>query len=414
MHHWKKHLYVKQPPGFHIGDSDMVWKLNKSLYGLHQAPLCWNNDLNNYLTNVLGYHRSDYDPCIYTKQASHGLIVLCLYVDDTLVAYDALDEQSWLTDKQLLFTKYAVSDLGDAHWILNMKLTRDRNARTITLSQQAYVEQMLISFGMEQCKPAVNPCHLDLSLPVELLDNSSAAPLSEVQHSLYRSIVGSLLYAANMTRPDISFAVGRLSRHLAAPVQQHLTAAKHVLRYLSGTRTLALIFKPPPASSDATASTTPIVVYCDSSWGNDLSNRKSTSGILVTLFGNAIHWASKKQSCVSLSTTEAEYYAMAHAMVELLWATRAIGTMSGTDTQPGILLCDNQSTIQLGKHHVTPSARTKHIDIKHHFLRDHVKQGDALLRYIPSADNLADLLTKSMDSSVKLSELVLKLLTPAL
>ena len=158
-------LYVKQPEGYHSGNANMVWLLKKALYGLKQAPYAWNKEVNAYLVNVLKYKPLYSDPCIYIKQTKHGIIVLCLYVDDTLVAYHSKDEAQWLVSKsKTVASKYVITDLGNANWILNMKVDRDRSKQILHLSQQAYVEQMLISFKMQDCNAISKPCQYDLTL----------------------------------------------------------------------------------------------------------------------------------------------------------------------------------------------------------------------------------------------------------
>jgi hypothetical protein len=218
-------VYVKLPQGYD-SNTGKIWKLNKALYGLKQAPYEWNRELDNALVQ-LGYHATSADPCIYTRATSNGrFIVLSIYVDDTIILYHAKDDGEWLSDKSKIESKYKIQDLGDLHWILNMRVIRNRSCHTIILDQEAYIEKLLMIHNMTTCKSVINPSlAADLTRPKDATDVS----LSTSQHALFRSIVGGPPYAANMTRIDIGYSVGVLCRQLAAPTERHLTGAKHVL-----------------------------------------------------------------------------------------------------------------------------------------------------------------------------------------
>jgi ribonuclease HI len=181
-----------------------------------------------------------------------------------------------------------------------------------------------------------------------------------------------------------------LSRYVSAPAQHHMQAATHVLRYLAGTPNLGLSFA---KSSDSNAG---IQIYTDSSWGNDKEDRKSTTGIVVRLNGCVIGWLSKKQSTVATSTTEAEYMALGEATREALWYRTWVSEVLGKNTAP-IIYSDSQSALALSKND-TYHSRTKHIDITHHFLRDHIKQKRVRIAWISTKDQQADLLTKMLDT----------------
>jgi hypothetical protein len=272
-----------------------------------------------------------------------------------------------------------------------MKAVRDRTTGTITLSQEAYIKQLLIDHGMDinTIRTVDNPCDPSLTTVLthsELLDSTL--------HSTFRSIIGGLSYAALMTRSDIAYAVSALSRHLAAPTMQHLNAAKRILRYLAGTAHYSMIFQSPPSEQKSPLYQYPIVAYTDASHGNDLSDRKSTTGSIIKLFGNTICWQSKKQKCVALSSTEAEYYALSSTVCEALWVKQWLYEVFGIK-QPILVLCDNQSAIHLASHD-SIHQRSKHIDIRYHFIRDHIKQHSIDVKWLPTAKQEADILTKCM------------------
>jgi hypothetical protein len=396
-------VYMEQPEGFHSGESTMVCKLNKALYGLKQAPYEWNQEVNNFMLQ-LGYTAIVCDSCVYIKKTeADRIIILCLYVDDTVVAYNKEDESVWTNDKQAISNYYSIKDLGNCEWILNMRVTRNRETKLLMLCQEAYVNRMLQQFNMSNCNPASNPeCAVDLSAP---LDGKEAVPLTVNDHSAYRSLVGALLYAANTTRVDIAHVVGILSRHVAAPSQHHLNAAKHCLRYLKGTAKHGMIFGVQNFSTTNTnidlQSTKMkdhvITAYTDSNWGGCLADRKSTTGTLVKYNGNTISWLSKKQTTVATSSTEAEYVALGTATKEVLWYKMWFKEVFGVDLVPTIF-GDNQSSIHLSKHD-SSHQRTKHIDITHHFVRDHVRSSNVVIVWIPTGEQQADLLTKMLPTS---------------
>lgn len=426
-------VYIFQPEGFEktagatgttgtsTGGPKLVCKLNRALYGLKQAPRAWNKELHKYVTG-LGYHQLWCDPGVYTKRTSHDrLIILCLYVDDTVIAYDKQDELVWLADKQKLQHQYKLSDLGDCQFVLQMVVDRDRTNRTIKLSQKSYIDKLLVKYGMAQANPTNNPCTDEeftrmLKTPAGTSTSTSAGatgpvgsivtddvelkPLSHGDHTVYMSIVGSLMYAANTLRPDIAYATGVLARSMSAPAVLHLKAAKRVLRYLKGTADLGLTYTAGSTSPAGTAGATELqhslVAYTDASWANDLAGRKSCTGAVIKYNGCTVSWLSRKQPTVSLSSTEAEYMAATTTLQECLWIRGWLSEVFGV--KPSIqILCDNQSAIALtGNDSI--HQRSKHIDIRFHFIRDYVTDGVCTIKYIGTNDQEADILTKAMKS----------------
>jgi hypothetical protein len=290
-----------------------------------------------------------------------------------------------------------------------MRVLRDRTAKTIKLSQQTYVEKMLATYKLEQCRPEKNPFYQHNYTLTYDKENGETNKLNQEQHNLFRAIVGSLLYAANMTRVDIAFSVGVLCRQLATPNFQHLHGAKHVLRYLSATSGYCMLFSAShPSDLDGE---TPLVTYTDSDWANNPIDSKSTSGALFKLFGNVTTWISRRQSIVALSSTEAEYIAASEAAKESLWTRQWLSDVLGHSylKTPTRLLCDNQSAISIassGGHH----QRTKHINVRFHHLRDHVAKGDIKLVFVTSELQLADILTKHVTPLAKFVSAVASLM----
>ena len=206
--------------------------------------------------------------------------------------------------------------------------------------------------------------------------------------TLYMSIVGSLLYASIMTRPDISFAVQALGRHMQASGPEHMVAAKRVLRYLQGTKELGLVYE----AGDISRGKPSIVGYSDSDWAGDHDTRRSTTGYLFMLDnGGAVSWSSKLQPTVALSSAEAEYMAVCAAVQEAIHLRQLISDLGYMQDQPTVIFEDNQGCIAMSANPVFHK-RTKHIDIRYHFIRERITSGDVELRYVATEYQLADLI----------------------
>jgi hypothetical protein len=382
-------IYVEQPEGFHQGGPNVVGKLNKALYGLKQAPRQWNKTIHQFMLK-LGYRPLKSDPCVYKKLSKTGRhILICLYVDDTIISVHRDDLAEWEADKEKISSTYAIKDLGECQWILNMKVTRDRNKHTITLSQQAYIERMIKQYGLENTRSVSTPAApVDLTLPA---DNSDALRLSSEQKEKYQSIVGSLLYAANITRLDIAFIVNRLCRYTADPCHHHLHAAKRVLRYLGDTNDHCMIFGANPTQHSEPT----LTAYSDSDWGGCKETGKSTSGIIVQFNGDTISWISRRQGPVAQSSTEAEYIALAETTKELLWYRNWIYEVLETWT-PGLIYGDNQGSVTLAGNADIMNARTKHIGLRYHLIKDEIGKETIKLEWVQSENQLADILTKPL------------------
>ena len=379
-------VYIILPNG--CGElSGKIWKLNKALYGLKQAPHEWNTEMNKTLIS-LNYIPTKADPCIYVKRIPNTTeyITVYLYVDDIISTFVEEIEYQWDTDFNVIKSKYDLKDLGDCAWILNMKVIRDYTKGTIILSQEAYIRQALIDRGIDinTFKTRDNPCNYSES---HIPTDTTSELLNPTEHQQFQSDIGTLNYAALMTRFDITYAVIALSRKLAAPTKNDAIAVNRIFRYLAGTVHYALVFKKP-------IKLTGIVAYSDASYANDTSTYKGTSGSLITVDGNVICVRSKRQKCVALSSTEAEYYAMGSTVCEALWIQLWRKEVTGVN-QIITVLCDNQSAMKLASHD-TIHQRSKHINIRYHFIRDHIAQGSVQIEWVSTNYMLADILTKAM------------------
>ena len=373
-------VYVQQPEGFEVhGDSNekLVLKLNKSLYGLKQSGRNWNNLLHKYLSDQ-GFKQSQVDPCVYTMQSNNDLTVILCYVDDILLMSSSDKVLSETKGKQK--KKFVMKDLGQISHFLGIEFSHENG--TIAMHQTDYLNRLLCRFDMLNCKPKYTPCDMN----VNKFENE---PAEETDATLYREIVGGLIYAMTCTRPDLSFVVTKLSQHMSKPNARHMTMAKHTLRYIKATINKQLVFR---------KSENPLTLtgFCDSDWANS-EDRKSVSGYCFQMAseGPLISWKSKKQNCIALSTCEAEYVSLSLATQEGIFLMALINDMFCLNVIKFHIECDNQSAISLAKNPVL-SQRTKHIDIKYHFLRNLVHNDTMKINYVPSECNVADALTKPM------------------
>jgi len=220
----------------------------------------------------------------------------------------------------------------------------------------------------------------------------------EMKQVPYRSAVGSLIYLVTGTRPDKAVATGEVAKFCENPGKQHWGAVKRILRYLKGTMDVGLLFKPSNVSLEG---------YCDADWAGDLDNRRSTTGYIFMIGGVPVSWKSKRQQTVALSTAEAEYMALSDASREVTWLRRILLNFNCEQVSPTVVFDDNQGCIALAKNPVEHE-RTKHIDIRYHFIREMVESKVIDVQYIRSEDMLADLLTKGVnrDRHVKLCKLM--------
>ena len=378
----EEEVYMKQPEGFVVpGKEHLVCKLKKSIYGLKQSPRCWNTALHNQLKKM-GFVQTATDPCVYTYSGGE-VVYLGVYVDDIIVA--AQSDKKLAEVKKELASRFDIKDLGKLHHFLGMKIVQDEATGSVWIGQPAYTESILKKFGMENAK--ISPTPVD---PSNKLVKATEADEPFDQH-IYQSAIGSLLYLSVATRPDISYAVSNVAKFSANPTTRHWNAVKRIMRYLKGTSDLGLVFKP-QKNCDC-------VGYSDADWGGDLDDRKSTSGYVFQIGGGAVSWRSKKQTSVALSTAEAEYVALAFTAQEALWLRHFLTDMIAEPPGPMVIYEDNQSAIAMTK---SPQfhGRSKHISIKYHFIRDLLMDGMVEVKYCPSQEMIADMLTKGLSKNV--------------
>jgi hypothetical protein len=333
---------------------------------------------------------------VYVKRSRTGaLIAIAVWVDDLWHFYDKRDAtefQELEGSVRALFPKMVKA--VDVRSVLGMRVRRDRKRGTLTLDQQVYTESVLRRFGMEFCKPTDSPA-VDKKLS-KAQGPASEKEREEMKDTPYRDAVGSLIWLAGQTRPDIAFPVSVLTRFMSDPGAAHWTNAKRVLRYLKGTtRTKLQYGARRRGDTSTTANVCVLEAWSDADWAADVDGRKSMTGYVVLLNGNVIAWSSKKQPTVAMSTAEAEYMGMSAAAEELMWMRQFVTEIGMTYKRPIVLRTDNQTARVLATGEVS-STRTKHIDIRHHQIRDEIERGDVDVQWVPTEEQLADILTKCL------------------
>lgn len=370
-------IYMEQPQGFN--SNNQVCRLRKSLYGLKQASRVWNEKLDKALKRF-GLTQSNVDSCLYYHIEGDRIFIVAIYVDDLLILHNDLKRRD--NFKKNLMNTFKMKDIGNAEYVLGIKITRDREKGKIWLDQKLYIENLLEKYNMTECNPVSTPTDPNQ----KLLKNDSKVISEDMANVPYQQAVGSLLYAAQVTRPDIAYAVNYCSRFSRNPDKSHWTAVKRIMRYLKGTLDFKIEFNRHENST--------ICGFTDSDWAGDLNDRRSTCGYIFTMCGGPISWNSKKQQTVALSTTEAEYMGVTHAAQEGMWLKK-LNNQLFKDKNAINIKCDNKSAINLCSNKAY-HPRTKHIDIKHYFIQEKVNDGIIKLEYISTKQMLADFLTKGL------------------
>lgn len=386
-------LYMQMPPSLPSVDSHgnkLVVKLRKSLYGLRQAGRAWANLLADALTNW-GFTRSAIDTCLYTLRRGTSLLWVLVWVDDcVIVDSDPELRESFVKDLGKIFP---VDDKGNLDWVLQVKVIRDRANRVLELSQQLYVADLLHRFG-HLLNPAMRrvdcPCDAAVKLSPEqspVIGSTEYDAMTPYRHD-YMSLIGAFLWLANMTRYELSYISSQLARFVSNPGQQHFRAALRVLAYLQCTCDKTLRLSP-------NLSHPLLRIYVDSDWGTKFS----VSGAAFEFMGTLVHWASKTQRSVSMSSTEAEFFATCLAARDGAYLREVLCDLGCMQTSPTVLRSDNKGVVDLS---LDPVAfkKTKHILRAAEYLRDVVARRLFKVMWISGSDNVADLFTKSVVVSV--------------
>ncbi|GJW09758.1 putative ribonuclease H-like domain-containing protein [Tanacetum coccineum] len=371
----EEEVYVTQPKGFEDPYFPKhVYRVVKALYGLHQAPRAWYARLSAFLLQH-NYRRGTIDKTLFIKKDSRDIILVQVYVDDIIFGST---NKAWCAEFEVLMKgEFEMSAMGEMTFFLGLQVKQLPDGTFI--SQDRYVKDMLTKFDMESVRTASTPYE---AAKTKLKDETDPP----VNVHLYRSMIGSLMYLT-ASRPDIMFAVSACSRHQVTPLTSHLNAVKKIFKYLKGQPKLGLWYpKDSPFQLEA---------YSDSDYAGSHGDRKSTTGGCQFLGRRLISWQCKNQTIVATSSTEAEYVAAASCCAQVLWIQNQLLDY-GFNFMNTKIFIDNQSTICIVKNPVFHQ-RTKHIEIRHHFIRDANEKNLIQVLKIHTDDNVADLLTKAFD-----------------
>lgn len=370
-------IYLEQPEGFSDG-SKMVCRLNRAIYGLKQAGRQWNSKLCGKLKDF-GLKKCTMDPCVFYTSSLN--LIVAIYVDDFLIFYRSEGELQKLQSQ--LCDAFKMKDMGPAKGCIGIRIKQSLNE--IELDQAVYTESILKRFGMEACKPACTPSDTSTKLSINM--ETDEATEEELRKIPYQEAVGSLLYLAQATRPDIAFAVNDVSRFNATYTMGHWKAVKRIMRYLKGTLKFKLSFN--------TENPGRLIGFSDADWASDIDKRRSCTGYVFKLSNGAISWKSTRQSTVALSSTEAEYMALSATIQEGIWLLQLCNELGQKLEMPITLKCDNQSAIKIAESDGYRQ-RSKHIDIRFHYIREKIENKMFKIEYLNTEKMVADSLTKAV------------------
>lgn len=383
----QEEIYVNIPDGYpnQPTDSTLVLKLLRCLYGLKQAPFEWNRTLDTHLKS-LGFRQCQNDRCIYVGTFDNKVCYLLVYVDDFLIATP--DRVLMAKLKALINSRFPIKDNGPIQFYLNMFFIRDRKARTIKIHQQSKIQKLLQDTGADNAPPSKIPADPNIVLS-KLQCPKDAVTIEKMSKLPYKSVTGRLLYLSLTARPDIAPAVSQIGRFAQNPGPEHWEAVLKILAYLKGTQGTALCL-------GGWSQNISISAYSDADWAGDIDQRRSRTGYIVFMNQSPIMWCSKLQSTVALSSMNSEYIALSSTSQEVIWSRSMLEELGFNQSDPSIIWEDNKSCIDIASsYRLHPGS--KHIDIRHHFIRDRVINiKDLVIRRKASGDMTADFFTKNL------------------
>ncbi len=337
----------------------------------------------------IGLTRCEKDHCVYVRWKDGFLLIVVVYVDDLTIACDDLGQMDEFKNK--IKGRFAVRDLGEINYILKMEISRDRKNRLLSISQRSYIEDLVDRFGVGDKPGVTTPQDAKLKLdPVKLDDGQDQCKLP------YRSLVGALIHVAKGTRPDIVNAVRHLSRYLSCFAEEHFNAGLRVLCYLKHTSDYGILYD---GKLDTKAFSLHFEESGDASFGALLDDRRSVIAFVSMACGECVSWKSFLNSSICLSSTQAEIIAMSEAGRDVEWIRILLGELNYLDDEPTKLWCDNQSTIEIVKKPVNYKG-TKHIALRHLYARQLQEKKVIDIKYCPTGEQIADLLTKPLPVKV--------------
>jgi hypothetical protein len=384
-------VYMRIPKGLDISRiaeaqgiprDEIALQILQSLYGLKQSGREW------YIEAAKGLQELGFKPCYHDPSVfvnTDRTIIIGVYVDDMLVlGGNPLEVEKTIKG---ISSKWQIKDLGNVRQILGLQVSRDRDLKTLRISQEPYVQDLITKLGLNNAKP--------LSTPITDRESITKARKDEelTDQTRYQELIGSLIWISQRTRPDIQYAVNQLSQHCSAPVVRHWNAAIRIVRYLKGTLEYGITYQGKGIHGIR------LQGYSDADYAGNIDDRRSTSGQIFFLGGGPVSWASTKQRSVSTSTTEAEYIALCEACKQGQWLRGLLRELKCTQFMSSTLatpiFSDNQAAIAISKDPIAHS-RTKHIDVRYHYIRELVSSGKTVIDYIRTEDMAADALTKPL------------------
>lgn len=370
----KETVYMKMPVGFQCDNK--VLKLKKAIYGLKQSSRAWNQRVDSYLEKM-GFKRSQVEPCLYSKINGSDKIYIALYVDDFFVFSNNVIETDKI--KRELSSEFKIKDLGSVTQCLGMRVQVDKQKGIVTLDQEQYIEKLCKKFNVQNCKATYTPIEPKLNL------NKSEHCNTQLP---YQELIGSMMYLAVLTRPDIVFAVNYLSQFNNCYSDEHWAYAKRILKYLKTTKHFCLTY--------TASGNNKLEAYVDADWASNILDRRSYTGFFFTLSGGCVSWETRKQVTVALSSTEAEYMGISECCKEAIYL-RNLQYEITSELYCITIFNDNQSAQKLANNNCLHK-RSKHIDIRFHFFREHLINNVIRLDYIPTSEMPADLFTKGLNA----------------
>jgi len=361
-------IYMYQPEGYNY--KNKILKLKKAIYGLKQAPLRWNIRFTNFLFKK-GFVSLNSEQCLFKKKNNE--IILAIYVDDGLLVGSDIEEINKILIE--LASEFKIKVSRNTKMFVGHEIKTEEDC--LILSQEEYIKKILIQSGMENAKP--------VKIPLQQGENTKTIPKTKCYP--YREMVGSLLYASTKTRPDIAFAVNYVSRSVEEPTEEKIKDVKHILKYLNSNLNRGIQYK-------KNKNINLLQAYSDADFAGDIETRRSTTGYIIFLAGGPISWCSRKQPIIAQSTTEAEYVAAAECCKELIYLKTLLEELICEEVHIELNI-DNQSAISLIKNGII-NKRSKHIDVKFRFIHELVKDRIIRLKYCPTSEQIADILTKPL------------------
>ncbi|GJP33789.1 hypothetical protein CLOM_g18299 [Closterium sp. NIES-68] len=395
----EEEVYMVQPPGYEDG-TGRVCKLNKAIYGLKQAPRCWYNRLASALEGI-GFRASACDESLFLMGEGESLVLLLVYVDDILLFSSSDKEIDGVQRK--LTEQFKCKSLGQARYYLGMHIERDTERGWLKLHQGQYINTLAEKYSLQEEREVVTP----LPSEFKLIKAAEGEGVESEDQRQFQSMVGSLLYAAVHTRPDISFAVGQLARVVQNPTEEQCGAAERVVRYLKSYPTVGVQYL---ASAQLSQKGIEVVkekgeqlgegkvflsCFADATWASEHEDSSSVGGYICMVGGGPVSWRSKKQSETALSSVESEYMAMFHAAKEIIWLRRLLKEIGHEQTCATPLFSDSKGAIAMARNAVLHGLN-KHMRIKWHWLRKEVKLGTLDPIYVKTQQQPADFLTKRL------------------